>query len=174
MSSILCKRWFISEDLPQRKRIRLSSSSSSSSPVHPCPSALVDQLRFLFPDTDIQDLVRILNECGNVLDSAVKSIHHELNASKHMIHKQNIMIEKIEALTRDNTILKRAVSIQHQNHTESEDDKKREVENLKQIISQYQEQMRTLEMNNYALKIHLQQAQQGRDSIPDRFHPHIF
>ncbi|XP_047325170.1 uncharacterized protein LOC124928959 [Impatiens glandulifera] len=173
MSSILCKRWFISEDLPQTKRIRLSSSSSSS-PVHPCPSALVDQLRFLFPEMDIQDLVRILNECGNVLDSAVKSIH-ELNASKHMIHKQNIMIEKIEALTRDNTILKRAVSIQHQKHKDSEDDKKREVENLKQIISQYQEQMRTLEMNNYALKIHLQQAQQqGRDSIPDRFHPHIF
>ncbi|XP_047330882.1 uncharacterized protein LOC124934399 isoform X2 [Impatiens glandulifera] len=264
MSAILCGKRSIFEDLqssPAPKRIRCSSSRS---PVHPCPSnsALVDQLRLLFPRMDIQDLVRTLNECGNDLDSAIKSLHElslghsnpdlvaQLNASAEKgrvavdgnvaplvlesplehknfaatprdgsewvellvnemmnassiddarcratkvlesleksigessntakatkdIHKENmIQKEQIELLLRDNTILKRAVSIQHERQKEYED-KNQEVQHLKQMISQYQEQMRTLEVNNYALTMHLQQAQQG-NSIPGRFNPDIF
>ncbi|XP_047333273.1 uncharacterized protein LOC124936789 isoform X2 [Impatiens glandulifera] len=272
MSAILCGKRSIFEDLqsspqssPAPKRIRCSSSRS---PVHPCPSnsSLVDQLRLLFPRMDIQDLVRTLNECGNDLDSAIKSLHElslghgnpdivsQLNASPEKggvsvavdgnvaplvlespleqknfaatprdgsewvellvnemmnassiddarcratkvlesleksigashnnttaeatkdIHKENMMLkEQIELLLRDNTILKRAVSIQHERQKEYED-KNQEVQHLKQMISQYQEQMRTLEVNNYALSMHLQQAQQG-NSIPGRFNPDIF
>lgn len=270
MSAILCGKRSFFEDLqsspqssPAPKRIRCSSSRS---PVHPCPSnsALVDQLKLLFPRMDIQDLVRTLNECGNDMDAAIKSLHElslgndnpnlvaQLNLSQEKaggvavdgnivppvpesplehknfttprdgsewvellvnemmnatsiddarcratkilesleksigessssntaeatkdIHKENVMLkEQIEVLLRDNSILKRAVAIQHERQKEYED-KNQEVQHLKQMIAQYQEQMRTLEVNNYALIMHLQQAQQG-NSIPGRFNPDIF
>lgn len=80
--------------------------------------------------------------------------------------------EQLQCLLRDNQILKRAVTIQHAHNSEFEE-KLKEVQQLKNIISQYQEQIRTLELNNYTLKIHLQRAQEAT-SIPGRFHPDIF
>lgn len=53
--------------------------------------------------------------------------------------------EQIEALVRENSILKRAVAIQHERQKEYED-KNRELQHLKQLLSQYQEQLRTLEV----------------------------
>lgn len=54
--------------------------------------------------------------------------------------------EQIEALLRDNTILKRAVSIQHERQKEY-DERNTEVQQLKQLLAQYQEQLRTLEVS---------------------------
>lgn len=54
--------------------------------------------------------------------------------------------EQIELLLRENSILKRAVSIQHERQKEY-DDKTQEVQHLKQLVSQYQERIRTLEVN---------------------------
>lgn len=48
-------------------------------------------------------------------------------------------------LLRENTILKRAVAIQHERQKEY-DERNQEVQQLKQLIAQYQEQMRTLEV----------------------------
>ncbi|PIA39041.1 hypothetical protein AQUCO_02700307v1 [Aquilegia coerulea] len=79
--------------------------------------------------------------------------------------------EQLQSLLRDNHILKRAVSIQHERNLEQEE-KSREVEQLKLLINQYQEQHRTLEINNYTLKLHLQRAQES-SSIPGRFHPDV-
>ena len=53
--------------------------------------------------------------------------------------------EQIEAFMRENSILKRAVAIQHERQKEYED-KNRELQHLKQLLSQYQEQLRTLEV----------------------------
>ncbi|PIA59962.1 hypothetical protein AQUCO_00400678v1 [Aquilegia coerulea] len=86
---------------------------------------------------------------------------------------ENAMLkEQIEALIRENTILKRAVAIQHERQKEY-DEQSQELQHLKQLVSQYQEQLRTLEVNNYALTVHLKQAQQS-SSIPGRFHPDVF
>lgn len=54
--------------------------------------------------------------------------------------------EQIVGLLRDNTILKRAVSIQHERQKEY-DDRNSEVQQLKQLLGQYQEQLRTLEVS---------------------------
>ncbi|MCD9638260.1 hypothetical protein HAX54_022112 [Datura stramonium] len=87
--------------------------------------------------------------------------------------KENIMLKRqVEALLQENAILKRAFAIQRERQKEFED-RGHEVNNLKQMVAQYQEQLRTLEVNNYALTMHLKQAQQG-SSIPGRFHPDIF
>lgn len=75
-------------------------------------------------------------------------------------------------MIRENSILKRAVAIQHERQKDYEN-RNREVEYQKQMVSQYQEQLRTLEINNYALSMHLKQAQQS-SSIPGRFHPDVF
>ncbi|CAN4088519.1 unnamed protein product [Withania somnifera] len=80
--------------------------------------------------------------------------------------------EQIEVFLRENAILKRAVAIQHERQKEY-DYRNQEVQQLKQMIAQYQEQIKTLEVNNYALTMHLRQAQQS-NSIPGRFHPDIF
>ncbi|KAF3637239.1 putative mitogen-activated protein kinase kinase kinase 12-like [Capsicum annuum] len=87
--------------------------------------------------------------------------------------QENLMLkEQIEMIFRDNTILKRAVAIQHERQKEF-NDKNQEVHQLKQLLVQYQEQLRTLEVNNYSLKMHLQQAHQC-NSIPGHFHPDVF
>ena len=80
--------------------------------------------------------------------------------------------EQMEALIQENIILKRAICIQHERQKEYED-RNQELQHLKQLVSQYQEQLRTLEVNNYALTMHLKQAEQS-SSIPGRFHPDVF
>ncbi|THU73876.1 hypothetical protein C4D60_Mb04t27460 [Musa balbisiana] len=89
------------------------------------------------------------------------------------LHKENMVLkEQVEVLLRENSVLKRAVAIQHDRQKEYEE-KSQELQHLKQLVSQYQEQVRTLEINNYALSMHLRQAQQG-SSIPGHFHPDVF
>lgn len=53
--------------------------------------------------------------------------------------------EQVEALIHENAVLKRAVSIQHERQKEF-DDRGQELHHLKQMVSQYQEQLRTLEV----------------------------
>lgn len=53
--------------------------------------------------------------------------------------------EQIEVLMRENTILKRAVAIQHERQKEYEN-VNGELHHFKQLVSQYQEQLRTLEV----------------------------
>ncbi|KAF5787130.1 putative ubiquitin system component Cue, UBA-like superfamily [Helianthus annuus] len=97
---------------------------------------------------------------------------HPNTQHTHVCSENLVFKEQIEVLLRENAILKRAVAIQHERQKEY-DERNIEVQQLKQLLSQYQEQVRTLEVNNYALTMHLKQAQ-GNNSIPGRFHPDIF
>lgn len=56
-----------------------------------------------------------------------------------------VLKEQVEALIRDNTLLKRAVAIQHERQKEH-DDKSQEVQHLKQLVYQYQQQLSSLEV----------------------------
>lgn len=53
--------------------------------------------------------------------------------------------EQLLCVLRDNQILKKAVSLQHQKNLENEE-KLKEVQHLKNIIGQYQEQIKKLEV----------------------------
>ncbi|KAL3819186.1 hypothetical protein ACJIZ3_005091 [Penstemon smallii] len=270
MSAIVCGKRSFFEDIeplgtsptlgspPAYKKFRCSSVTSPircnySPPVYRSP---VNQLEVLFPDMEIQLLERALEESGNDLEFAIKTLHElhlakcssrpteeenenmargatptgenvvplqepqvqnnlpvdgaewvelfvremmnatsiddaksraasilenlEKSISAHAsaeatqtLHKENVMLkEQIEVLLQENVILKRAVAIQHERQREH-DDRNQEVQQLKQMVSQYQEQMRTLEVNNYALTLHLCQAQQNK-SLPGSFHPDVF
>ncbi|XP_004287284.1 PREDICTED: uncharacterized protein LOC101311216 [Fragaria vesca subsp. vesca] len=275
MSAVVCgKRSSIFEEqLPSStsppvssKRIRFSSSSSpvrftttSFAASSYSSSPLLDQLTAVFPDMDNQLLEKALEECGDDLDSAIRSLNElrlssaankarvaseanaqtqaqgavaangessgnddlsgqnnlpsqgadwvelfvrEMMSASNMddakarasrvlevleksicsrasteaaqsFHQENMMLkEQMEALIQENTILKRTVSTQHERQKECED-RGQELQHLKQLVAQYQEQLRTLEVNNYALTMHLKQAQQS-SSIPGRFHPDVF
>uniref|UniRef100_A0A0E0ACD9 CUE domain-containing protein n=1 Tax=Oryza glumipatula TaxID=40148 RepID=A0A0E0ACD9_9ORYZ len=89
------------------------------------------------------------------------------------LQKENMMLkEQLTVVLRENAVLKRAVAIQHERQKEF-DERSQEVQSLKQLVVQYQEQLRTLEINNYALTMHLKQAQQN-NSIPGHFNPDVF
>ncbi|CAN1120627.1 hypothetical protein LINPERHAP2_LOCUS308 [Linum perenne] len=119
---------------------------------------------------------------SRALEELEKSIHARAGAEAVKIFQmvycsshifENIKLKKqVQIMVQENSILKRAVSIQHERQKEFED-KSGEVQQLKQLVGQYQEQLRTLEVNNYALTMHLNQAQQSR-SIPGRFNPDVF
>lgn len=65
-------------------------------------------------------------------------------------HNINSVKEQLQGLLRDNQILKRAVAIQHERNSEYEETIK-EMQHLKHTISQYQEQVRVLEVfRNYS------------------------
>ncbi|XP_010241563.1 PREDICTED: uncharacterized protein LOC104586125 [Nelumbo nucifera] len=284
MSAIVCGKRSFFEDLPtttpvsSSKRIRCSSSTSpirfspprpisaalSSSPSSADSTPLLNHLRAIFPGMDDQLLEKALEQCGNDLDSAIRSLHElhlesgdgnlgaaaepdgnienaqlspqgvlstaedivsseeplpsnnllmdgaewvELFVKEMMsasniddararasrvlevlekniyarvgseavqsFQKENMMVkEQMEVLIRENNILKRAVAIQHERQKEF-DDRNQELQHLKQLVCQCQEQLKTLEINNYALTMHLRQAQQS-SSIPGRFHPDVF
>ncbi|KAF3625479.1 putative mitogen-activated protein kinase kinase kinase 12-like [Capsicum annuum] len=61
------------------------------------------------------------------------------------IHENMMLKEQIEVFLRENAILKRAVAIQHERQKEY-DDRNQEVQQLKQMIGQYQEQIKNLEV----------------------------
>ncbi|RDX67074.1 hypothetical protein CR513_54091, partial [Mucuna pruriens] len=255
---IVCgKRSALFQELPP-KRIRCSSSSSS--PVRLSSSSLLHHLAAFFPDMDNHLLEKALQDCGDDIDSAIRSLNQlrlgapslhstaiasesyanhllqgeaqcdaevavsddpvagqnyptngaewvelfvkeMMNASnvddakarasrmlealeksicarasvetEQNFHQENMVLkEQVEALIQENVILKRAICIQHERQKEYEE-RNEELEHLKQLVSQYQEQVRALEVNNYALTMHLKQAEQS-SSIPGRFHPDVF
>uniref|UniRef100_A0A5B6ZZV9 Uncharacterized protein n=1 Tax=Davidia involucrata TaxID=16924 RepID=A0A5B6ZZV9_DAVIN len=114
------------------------------------------------------------SRASRALEVLEKSICARTTAeTAQSFQQENTMLkEQLEALIHENTILKRAVSIQHERQKEF-DGRSQELHHLKQLVSQYQEQLRTLEVNNYALTMHLKQAKQS-NSIPGHFHPDVF
>lgn len=65
--------------------------------------------------------------------------------------------EQVEAVLRENTILKRAVAIQNDRQKDCEAGSQ-ELLQLKQMVSKCQEQLRTLELDNYTLAMQLKRA----------------
>lgn len=64
-----------------------------------------------------------------------------------MLFKQEILLykEQFEAVIKENTILKKAVAIQHERQKEH-DERNQELQQLKQLVMQYREQIRSLEV----------------------------
>ncbi|KAJ9180739.1 hypothetical protein P3X46_008951 [Hevea brasiliensis] len=127
----------------------------------------VDQfVQEMMKAADLDDARR---RAAQVLEAFERSITAQSRATE--LPEDASMKEHLQSLLNDNQILKRAVAIQYERNVEQEE-KTREVQNLKLLLNQYQEQIRSLELNNYALKLHLQRAQQS-SSIPGFFNPDI-
>uniref|UniRef100_A0ACD5Z8M3 Uncharacterized protein n=1 Tax=Avena sativa TaxID=4498 RepID=A0ACD5Z8M3_AVESA len=111
---------------------------------------------------------------SRALEALTKSIVEGAGAeAAQSLHQENMVLkEQMTAILSQNAVLKRAVAIQHERQKEFEE-RSQEVQGLKQLVLQYQEQLRTLEINNYALQMHLKQAQQN-NSMPGRYNPDVF
>nr|KAJ0205428.1 hypothetical protein LSAT_V11C500275320 [Lactuca sativa] len=121
----------------------------------------------------VELFVTEMTSATSIDDARLRAMRVLETLEKSISERENLVFkEQIEVLLRDNAILKRAVAIQHERQKEY-DERSQEVQQLKQLLSQYQQQIRTLEVNNYALTMHLRQAQES-NSIPGRFHPDIF
>lgn len=59
--------------------------------------------------------------------------------------------EQIEVSLRENGVFRRAIAIQHERQKEH-DDRNQEVQQLKQMIAQYQEQIKNLEVKTGSLE----------------------
>ncbi|KAG6431561.1 hypothetical protein SASPL_109640 [Salvia splendens] len=107
---------------------------------------------------------------AQALESLQQSICENVIIGVQSLQKESLLQkqQQLEKLLDEKTILKQAVSVQHERQKEFE-----EMLRLKQLVVQYQEQVRTLEANNYVLTMHLRQAQQS-NSIPGRFKPDVF
>lgn len=191
--------------LTDEERINLEKGSSTPLDVDATPfrepqlqnNLLVDGTAWLVKEMTSATSVDDANSrAARVLETIIVRVGGEVAEG---FRKENMtQKEQIEALLKDNTILKRAVSIQHERqreyderngevqqlkqllaqyqeheHQREHDERNGDVQQLKQLLSQYQEQIRTLEVRNYALTMHLRQAEQS-SSIPGRFHPDVF
>ncbi|KAL9260036.1 hypothetical protein AKJ16_DCAP05293 [Drosera capensis] len=86
---------------------------------------------------------------ARALEALEKSIFSRATAEAAQNFQQETTMpkEQLQALIQENAILKRAVSIQHERQKEF-DEKGQELQQLKQLVSQYQEQLRTLESSS--------------------------
>nr|AFK33763.1 unknown [Medicago truncatula] len=111
---------------------------------------------------------------ARMLEVLEKSISERARAeATDALQKENLMLkEQIEVLIKEKNSFKNAFRIQHERLFDY-DNKNQELQHLKQLASQYQEQIRTLEMNNYALAMHLKHAQQS-NGFQGHFPPDIF
>lgn len=87
--------------------------------------------------------------------------------------EKSAILSKLQELQKENHILKRAVQIQNSKLQEKQQHDQ-EVEQLRMMLGQYQEQVRTLQMNNYSLALHLQQATNGAAVASGNRPPDVF
>ena len=107
------------------------------------------------------------------VEAIEKAVESRSKDAMEGLQKENAELkEKMQVMLREGHILKRAVAIQHERQQEHEG-RTRELQQAKQVIGQYQEQVRSLELNNYALQMHLRMAQDS-SSMPGRYHPDVY
>ncbi|KAM0933906.1 hypothetical protein DsansV1_C34g0226531 [Dioscorea sansibarensis] len=158
----------------------LDKSSRDEGSGHPSPAVTLPRDGSEWVDLFVIEMMNASNvddakaRASRVLEVLEKSIMSRVDSeAMQNFQKENMLLkEQVEGLLQENNVLKRAIAIQHERQKEY-DERNQEVQHLKQLVSQYQEQLRTLEVNNYALAMHLKQAQQS-NSMPGRFHPDIF
>jgi len=107
------------------------------------------------------------------LEAVENAVASRSTIAMEELQKENADLkEKMQVMLREGHILKRAVAIQHERQQEHEG-RTRELQQAKQVIGQYQEQVRSLELNNYTLRMHLRMAQDA-SSMPGRYHPDVY
>ncbi|KAL1531287.1 hypothetical protein AAHA92_33980 [Salvia divinorum] len=150
--------------------IREESSGGSSFPASGAEwvELLVGQV---LNASNVEDAKARVSQALEALEKSIWA--NATEEAARSFQKEKLMLKQhLKAVIQENTVLKRAVSIQHERQKEFEE-MGQEMQKLKELVSQYQEQVRSLEVNNYALAMHLKQAQQN-NSISGRFHPDVF
>ncbi|XP_011011743.1 PREDICTED: uncharacterized protein LOC105116210 [Populus euphratica] len=183
------KRSYFFEDeissIPLLKRIRCTSPPGipppqpppkenpvPENPVHASGEQWVDLL--VKEMTSASSVDDAKSRAGRVLEMLQKVINDQVTeeAAKGFETENYALKERVEALCQENGVLKRAVMIQHEMLKEGEE-KEKELKQFKEMVEHYQEKVRMLEVNNYALSVHLNQALQG-NSLGGLCNPDVY
>lgn len=92
-------------------------------------------------------VAKVLEEFESAVISKQRSESGEMMALKMDFDK----------LKKDNAILSKAVAVQH-SRLQDLNAKEQEIQRMREMLAQYQERLRTLELTNYSLAMHLQRA----------------
>ncbi|KAG0574365.1 hypothetical protein KC19_VG257500 [Ceratodon purpureus] len=156
---------------PFLARADQQQAEATSSPVQSEGSKWVELLVSEMTSATDMNSARARASC--TLEAFERAVMSRSSAAIEEFQKENVALkEQNRGLMHDNQILKRAVAIQHERQQDHES-RGMELQQVKQLLAQYQEQVRTLELSNYSLTIHLRQAEEG-SSMPGRFHPDVF
>lgn len=147
------------------------SPTAQSRAVHDAGGWVEVVVREMMTAVDMQDA---RGKAGRVLEAFERDVVDRTTAAvvKAAETENGALKEQVQSLSRENMILKRAVAIQHERQREHEA-RATEVNELRQAVANHQEQLRKLEVSNYALNLHLKMAQDA-GSMPNRFHPDVF
>ncbi|MCO5613131.1 hypothetical protein L7F22_067406 [Adiantum nelumboides] len=88
-----------------------------------------------------------------------------LQAFEKRVLDRAAMVQQTQKLVKDNGLLKKAVLIQHRRHLQHERECSHNMEEAKQSISVLQQQLQTLELDNYELNIRLCRALHRKDDL---------
>jgi len=101
-------------------------------------------VREMMSSSDIDDARA---RASRALEAFEKSIMDRVGAEAvHNLHRENVMLkDQLSIILRENAVLKRGVAIQHERQKEF-DVRTQEADSLKQLVLQYQEQLKTLEV----------------------------
>jgi hypothetical protein len=80
---------------------------------------------------------------------------------------------RVAELAHQNSVLKKAVTIQHQRLLKTNAEKDSQLQSLRNALAQCQDRSQALEAQNYALTVHLKQATAGQ-SLFDGRPPDVF
>jgi division protein CdvB (Snf7/Vps24/ESCRT-III family) len=75
---------------------------------------------------------------------------------------------QLQDLQNQNSLLKKAVAIQHARLGKHAGEKETQIQQMQDMLSQYQSRIHSLESSNYALSLHLKQATSNGDVFGDR------
>mmetsp|Transcript_26062 Transcript_26062/g.56904 ORF Transcript_26062/g.56904 Transcript_26062/m.56904 type:complete len:269 (+) Transcript_26062:184-990(+) len=145
-----------------------TGTPSTSQPSNTEPLATAEQwVEFLVQEmAAAKDLQDARSRAGSVLQRFEKFM------STKAEEKNSIVLSKLAELQKENHILKRAVQIQN-TKLQEKPQQEQEIQQLKHMLAQYQEQLRTLEVNNYSLALHLQKATNNNHLAGQR-NPDVF
>lgn len=173
-------------DLEVGSEVHLYSEGGSSTTETPIGNGHAEAVITSLPADGsewVELLVREISNAGSfddarkraskALEVLEKTIVDRTAGLVENLQKEDLLLkEQLHCLVRDNNILKKAVAIQHERQKEHEEGG-HELQHLKQLLSHCQDQIRTLEVNNYALSLHLRKAQESI-SIPGHFNHDVF
>lgn len=134
---------------------KVESMRAPDARTSPCPET---------PEQWVEALVQEMAQSKDVDDARKRAAgvlqqFNDFLSRKHGVDASSVdsLQHKLFEVQKENAILKRAVQIQNQRIQERAQ-QEQEIQQLKHMLAQYQEQVRTLELSNYSLTLHLQKA----------------
>ncbi|KAJ1269068.1 hypothetical protein BS78_07G182100 [Paspalum vaginatum] len=126
--------------------LHLGSLENNGKPSYECPNQRTTEVQVSDEVCSSSGIDDAKARASRVLGDFQKTVTPGVNGQAlHELQKENYVVkERLVAAIRENTILKSGVAIQYERQKDY-DEKNKELQQLKQLVAQYQDQVRNLE-----------------------------